>query len=51
MTTKVIMYGVGQMNMLATRLLKERGIDIVGASIDLALKLVKIWVWCRALII
>ena len=31
MTTKVIMYGVGQMNMLATRLLKERGIDIVGA--------------------
>jgi len=27
MTTKVIMYGVGQMNMLATRLLKERGID------------------------
>ena len=31
MTTKVIIYGVGQMNMLATRLLKERGIDIVGA--------------------
>lgn len=28
---KVILYGVGQMNMLATRLLKEKGIDIVGA--------------------
>jgi hypothetical protein len=31
MTTKVIIYGVGQMNMLATRLLKEKSIDIVGA--------------------
>jgi 4-hydroxy-tetrahydrodipicolinate reductase len=31
MTTKVIIYGVGQMNMLATRLLKDRGIEIAGA--------------------
>lgn len=28
---KVILYGVGQMNMLTTRLLKEKGINIVGA--------------------
>ncbi len=30
-STKVIIYGVGQMNMLATRLLSEKGIEIVGA--------------------
>ncbi len=31
MKTKVILYGVGQMNMMAARLLTEKEIEIVGA--------------------
>ena len=31
MTLRAMVYGVGQMNMLATRLLTEKGVEIVGA--------------------
>ncbi len=31
MKLRAMVYGVGQMNMLATRLLTEKGVEIVGA--------------------